>query len=199
MNRIPFILLVGVLALILVACGGQAAEAEFTIEMTEFAYSPETIEVSVGQEVTLHIVNHGALAHEVMIGREVVMEDGHPVNFVHNMFEKNEPMIMGADEHQDEAEHEEGDEHSENMEAHEGEDPHAEDTHSEGDDSHGEGEHGGEDHGFMVSLPAGDEDQISSITFTVTEDMVGEWKIGCFLDEGTHYTAGMVGDFIVRR
>jgi hypothetical protein len=35
------------------------------------------------------------------------------------------------------------------------------------------------------------------VTFTVTEEMVGEWEIGCFLLEGVHYDSGMVGKFIV--
>jgi uncharacterized cupredoxin-like copper-binding protein len=34
-----------------------------------------------------------------------------------------------------------------------------------------------------------------TVTFTVTEDMIGEWEMGCFELEGVHYTAGMVGTF----
>ena len=51
----------------------------------------------------------------------------------------------------------------------------------------------------MVLLPgsAGGEAVETDITFTVTEDMVGEWEMGCFLDGGSHYTSGMVGTLIV--
>ena len=35
------------------------------------------------------------------------------------------------------------------------------------------------------------------IVFEVTAEMVGEWQFGCFLDNGTHYSAGMVGTLTV--
>lgn len=51
--------------------------------------------------------------------------------------------------------------------------------------------------GFMVVLPkTGDQ---ATVTFTVTKDMVGEWEIGCFSQEGVHYDAGMKGKFIVKQ
>lgn len=37
------------------------------------------------------------------------------------------------------------------------------------------------------------------ISDTVTEDMIGEWEVGCFLQDGVHYDAGMHGTLIVRR
>jgi uncharacterized cupredoxin-like copper-binding protein len=48
--------------------------------------------------------------------------------------------------------------------------------------------------GVMVTLPSG---AAGSVTFTATEDMVGEWEMGCFSQEGVHYTAGMVGKLVV--
>lgn len=49
--------------------------------------------------------------------------------------------------------------------------------------------------GFMLTLPkTGDQ---STITFTPTQEMVGEWEIGCFMQDGVHYTAGMIGKLIV--
>jgi plastocyanin len=66
---------------------------------------------------------------------------------------------------------------------------------SGGSDDHDMGSMGGADHGFMVSIPQGGEDM--TMTFTVTEDMVGEWEIGCFSDGGSHYTQGMIGKLIV--
>lgn len=35
------------------------------------------------------------------------------------------------------------------------------------------------------------------IEFTVPEDRVGEWEMGCFEDKGTHYDDGMRGKVIV--
>jgi len=48
--------------------------------------------------------------------------------------------------------------------------------------------------GFMVLVPAQDT---VTISFTVTEGMLGEWGMGCFLMNGMHYTAGMVGSLTV--
>jgi plastocyanin len=207
MKRKLFIILFGLAALLLSACASAPSAVEFTVEMTEFAYSPETIEVSVGQEVTLHIENHGALAHELMIGRDVVEHDGQPANYGHNMFEGAEPMVMAADDHDDGDDHDdegddhddEGDDHDDEGDDHDDEMDMEDDGHDEGEDDHAEDAdgHAGEDHGFMVSLPGGTADSSTTVTFTVTEDMVGEWEIGCFLDGGSHYIAGMVGTFVV--
>lgn len=62
------------------------------------------------------------------------------------------------------------------------------------EEEHEEGEEGHE--GFMVFLPHGNEN--ASINFTVTEDMVGEWEIGCFELDGVHYDAGMKGTLVVK-
>ena len=138
----------------------------FTIEMSEYAFTPDTIEVKVGQQVTLNLVNKGTLEHEIMFGRNVMMMDGHPNGYMEDMFDAAhiEPMVMTKGE-QAEGGHEVS--------------GHAEEGHT----------------GFMVLLPAtGDE---ASLSFTVTKDMAGEWEMGCFELEGVHYTAGMVGKFIV--
>jgi len=88
-----------------------------------------------------------------------MMMDGAPSGFEHNMFESEEPMVMGAS------------------------------------DEHSMDSMGGMDHGFMVALPRGSDE--ATLTFTVTEDMVGEWEIGCFTDGGSHYNQGMHGTLIV--
>jgi ABC-type Zn2+ transport system substrate-binding protein/surface adhesin len=124
-----------------------------------------------------------------MFGREVMMMDNRPSGFEQDMFESAgvEPVVamsaveMQEDEHE-EAEHQEGDEHEEA-------------EHQEGDE-HSESEAGHEHEGFMVLLPA-EAKEVATITFTVTEDMLGEWEMGCFLQEGVHYDAGMKGKFIV--
>lgn len=150
----------------LVACSSSPPPAEFTIEMTEFAYSPDTIEVQVGQEVTIHLVNNGALSHEFMVGRDTMMMDGMPSGYEHNMFEGHEPQIAGSEDDHDEMSSDGHDSDMEDM-----------------------------DHGFMVMLERGEGDK--TLTFTVTEDMVGEWEIGCFTDGGSHYQQGMAGTLIV--
>jgi uncharacterized cupredoxin-like copper-binding protein len=50
--------------------------------------------------------------------------------------------------------------------------------------------------GFMVVLGAGGR---GTMTFNVTEGMVGEWEIGCFEQQGVHYDAGMHGPVTVAR
>lgn len=164
MKRIIFFLMLILsltLSLTLAACNSSAPKKEFTVEMSEFAYSPETIEVQVGDEVVIHLSNKGALAHEFMVGQNMEMEDNAPATFEHNLFEKQGPVMSG------------------------GSDDHNMDAMSTG----------GHDHGFMVIVPQGGEEM--TMTFTVTEDMVGEWEIGCFVDGGSHYMQGMTGKLIV--
>ncbi|MCQ3977474.1 MAG: hypothetical protein DPW09_28935 [Anaerolineae bacterium] len=40
-------------------------------------------------------------------------------------------------------------------------------------------------------------DQVTTITFTVPEEKVGRWEIGCFQEQGQHYDDGMRGVLIV--
>jgi len=39
--------------------------------------------------------------------------------------------------------------------------------------------------------------EVTTITFTVPEDKVGEWELGCFQEQGQHYDDGMRGTLIV--
>lgn len=159
MKRIFTFLFLSLATLALAACSSSPPQKEFTVEMTEFAYTPNIIEVQVGDEVVIHLKNKGALLHEFMVGRNMMMEGAMPAPFENNMFEKQGPVMSG------------------------------------GSTNHDMGAMGGGDHGFMVSIPQGGEDM--TMTFTVTEDMVGEWEIGCFADGGSHYTQGMTGKLIV--
>jgi plastocyanin len=162
-RRLSLALLLGIVSLLITACSGQKPEpATLVIEMSEYAYSPETIEVKVGQEVTIELVNVGVLEHELMIGRTVMMMNNRPDGFIQDMFGMAhvEPTVV-----------------------------------TDVMDAMGAGDHGAGHAGFMVYLPKqGDK---ATITFTVTRDMVGEWEMGCFEQEGVHYDAGMVGKFIV--
>jgi len=164
MKTVFIFVVIGTATLLLAACGGAATPepVNINIEMSEFAYSPNQIELQVGQEATFTLVNTGALEHEIMIGRDVMMMDDHPSGYQVDMFKSAhvEPTVtMDMSMDMDEDPEEEGHE------------------------------------GFMVHLPVGSE--TATMTFTVTKDMVGEWEIGCFEQDGVHYTAGMVGTLVV--
>ncbi|MFU8772755.1 MAG: hypothetical protein ACNA8H_10095 [Anaerolineales bacterium] len=158
------LILFAAVSVLVSACSSSLPPLEpvsFRIEMSEFAFSPDTIEVRVGQEATFELINVGLIEHEIMIGRNVMMDHNRPSGYMVDMFESAnvEPMVMGGSVIQN-------------------------------DDDHGEA-HGG----FMVLL---EETGVqASMTFTVTEDMVGEWEIGCFLLDGVHYDSGMAGKLIV--
>jgi plastocyanin len=182
MRKIGWITLLIAIPIILVACSSQAPPEplEMTINMQEYAYEPGALEFQVGQEVTLHLMNSGALEHEIMFGRDVMMMEGRPNGYMVDMFEtagvEPDVSIEMAEE-----EHIEGDEHTE------------EEEHSEGEEHPEEDEHAHS--GFMVKVPVTHD--VYTMSFTVTEDMVGEWEIGCFLLDGVHYDSGMVGKLTV--
>ncbi len=182
MRKLGWITVLAAVGLVLAACGSQAPPEplELTIDMTEYAFEPADLEFQVGQEVTLHLTNSGALEHEIMFGRDVMMTDGRPSGYMVDMFEtagvEPEVTVEAAEE-----EHTEGDEHAEEEEHSEG------DEHTE-DDAHT---------GFMVMVPASHD--VYTMSFTVTEEMVGEWEVGCFLLDGVHYESGMVGSLMVNQ
>lgn len=119
--------------------------------------------MKVGQLVTIHLVNQGALEHELMFGRQVKYDGNRPTGYEVDMFvtggvhpEISTTSQMPADQH--------------TMEGHTG---------------------------FMAYL--GSTGDTGTITFEVTQEMVGEWEMGCFELEGVHYDQGMHGKFIVSR
>ena len=142
------------------ACGRSASEpVAFDVELSEFAFSPSTLQAKVGQEVTLNLVNTGGVEHELMIGREVNLVDNRPNGFHSDLFEVGnvDPEINGG-------------------------------TFRQG---------GGEGHahgGTMVVVQPGEQ---ATIRFRVTRAMLGEWELGCFSQQGTHYDARMAGEFVV--
>ena len=78
------------LAFTLVACGGGASQLKpvsFNIDMTEYSFTPNTLDLKVGQEVTLNFTNKGQLQHEIMFGRGVHEDaNGRPAGYEEDMF-----------------------------------------------------------------------------------------------------------------
>lgn len=177
--------------LVLAGCSSAPEPVELTVVMTEFAYEPATIELQVGQQVTINFINNGVQEHEFMVGHHVDDHDGFPNGFEEDFFENAgvEPVVVGG---MGDMDMDMGEDHDE-----EGNMNMDEDHDEEGDmDMENGMEMDGHAHsGFMVTVPEGDSS--TSIQFTVTEDMVGEWEIGCFLQEGAHYEEGMHGTLIV--
>jgi plastocyanin len=163
MGRVRFVLGIFILmAGLLAGCSSNNSELEpvsIAIDMTEYTFMPDTVEVNVGQEVTLELTNNGLLPHELMIGREVVTTDNLPSGYQVDMFEQAgvSPTVTG-----------ETTEPAAGVPAHSG---------------------------FMVVVaPNGAK---ASMTFPVTQEMVGDWEMGCFEQNGVHYIAGMKGTFKV--
>ena len=75
-------------AMLLVACGGGGTPepVSYTIDMAEYTFTPSTLDLKVGQEVTLTLVNKGNLQHEIMFGREVMKTDNRPAGYQEDMF-----------------------------------------------------------------------------------------------------------------
>ena len=71
--------------MILAACAPKPVE--ITIEMDEFSFTPNEINLQVGQEVVLYLDNVGSIDHELMIGRDLKLVDGVPVGFEVDFFE----------------------------------------------------------------------------------------------------------------
>lgn len=199
------------LGLLLSACGPSGATpdpetGEIRIIQTDdeegMQFQPSTVVLTAGDTVRIILENQGSKDHEFMVGREVVYTDlGAPNGFQTDFFEgieddvdvhlgegamlmiDSETVAMGGMEMEMEGEgdmameeeHEEGDEHEEEA----------------GEDMEMHMDH----EGWMVMDNAGSEPTV--IEFTVPLDRVGEWEMGCFEDDGTHYEDGMRGTLIV--
>lgn len=189
-------ILLGMLALVVGACGGGAAtpadSGELVIDLTEFEFNPDNIELKVGQQVTFVLSNEGEKEHEFMIGRDVNTDPGYPNGFEHDFFETTDPVVdpmdalagmgdMDMDDDMDMGDEEMSDTTMGDM---------SDEEMGEMDEGDEHAEHAG----FMVVREPG---QSATITFTPTADSVGEWQIGCFEEDGAHWDDGMTGTLTV--
>ncbi|MCE7860813.1 MAG: hypothetical protein DYG86_13630, partial [Chloroflexi bacterium CFX2] len=55
------------LAVLLSACAGGQSVSKVTVTMSEFAFEPASITVTVGQPVEITLVNEGAIEHDFAI------------------------------------------------------------------------------------------------------------------------------------
>ena len=178
------ILAVSVLA---AACGGGGQtsgdsgdpDAHIRVNMTEYGFGSDVIEVRAGQTVEFLLKNSGDLDHEFMIGREVTATmGGMATGFEHDFFEGLMPIVDPPEAVMDmEAMDMDMDDMDMDMDDM---DMDMDDMDIDGHDDH--------HHGFMVVLAPG---ATASVTVTIPDDAVGDWEIGCFLDKGTHWSSGM--------
>jgi len=192
--------LAAILATLLAACGAAGTPAPtatptldpnnpvINIGLTEYEFTPDRIELTVGQHITLHVVNHGAIDHEIMIGRNPLRaEDGTLGDgFEHDFFALANPMVEGDASVMGMPGMDMGGDSGEMaMDA----TPTAE---MAMDGDQGEGDHMDGMNGGMVMFEPSQE---ATIAFDVTEDMLGTWTMGCFeLSSGrVHFDEGMVG------
>lgn len=185
-------LIIGLVALILGACGGGgetvADGGEVTIVMTESQFDPSEIRLAPGTTVTLVLSNQGEKDHEFMAGREVSIEDGIPHGFQTDFFDTVEdlhidpPDALATSMEGMDMDDESMDDMGSDTTMHEDEGDHSEDE---------------EDHMDMGVMVVREPAQTARVTFTVTEASIGEWEYGCFEDDGAHWDDGMKGIIIV--
>ena len=168
------------------ACGGGGQtsgdsggpDAHIRVNMTEYGFGSDVIEVRAGQTVEFLLKNSGDLDHEFMIGREVTTTmGGMATGFEHDFFEGLMPIVDPPEAVMD-MDDMDMDMDIDDMDM----DMDIDDMDMDGhDDDH-------HHHGFMVVLAPG---ATASVTVTIPDDAVGDWEIGCFLDKGTHWSSGM--------
>ena len=203
------ILAVSVLA---AACGGGGQtsgdsggpDAHIRVNMTEYGFGSDVIEVRAGQTVEFLLKNSGDLDHEFMIGRGVTATmGGMATGFEHDFFEGLMPIVdppeavmdmesMDMDMDKMDMDNMDMDSDDMDMDMDMDADGHDDDSMDmDSDDSSMDMDadgHDDNDHGFMVLLAPG---ATASLTVTIPDDAVGDWEIGCFRDKGTHWSSGM--------
>ena len=177
-------------------------DGEIVINMDEFDFGTDSVEVRVGETVTFVLVNAGKVEHEFMIGQNLVeTAAGAPNGFEHDFFETITPsidppeagMTMGAMDGMDMTDDAMADETADDMymstEDHDvmSDDAMTDDAMPADDDVHA---------GYMVQRRP---TETARLTITITPDLVGTWEIGCFRDGGSHWAAGMRARLVVNQ
>lgn len=210
MKKNKFLLLARlmVFTMLAAACGGGPSGAQpdesgelIIIQIDDtggMRFEPNEVVLTVGQRVRIVLENKGSKDHEFMIGQNLIREDdgranGFEVDFFKDIadlveVQLGEGAMLMIDAEMIGMDMEDGEEMEHDMSAM-GDDE-TMDMDEDEDDEHGMGHLG-----WMVMNAAGSG--ITIIEFTVTADMVGEWEMGCFEDDGAHYDDGMRGTLVV--
>jgi uncharacterized cupredoxin-like copper-binding protein len=84
------ILLISVSLILLAACAAQPAQpsTDIIVEMTDFAYSPSSVTVPIGQPVTLTVKNVGNVEHDFVVEKidattKVIQDNGSDAHHAH--------------------------------------------------------------------------------------------------------------------
>ncbi|HEU0293725.1 MAG TPA: cupredoxin domain-containing protein [Anaerolineales bacterium] len=66
MNTKWFVLVL-FMSMVLAACGGGQPSTTIDVTMTDFQFTPNTFTVPAGQEITLNVLNNGAVVHNFVV------------------------------------------------------------------------------------------------------------------------------------
>src|SRR5574340_166337 len=99
-SKTAVIILPITLALILSACGpGGGPSTSVAVTMTDFAFTPNSLMVPAGQEITIKVTNNGAVAHDLMIiklGDELTSHDHVDSNAHSNAYWEQTQLAPGS-------------------------------------------------------------------------------------------------------
>lgn len=156
----------------LAGCSGTSTPVtKLDVVATDFTYTPDTIYVPIGEEITITFSNDGQVEHDFVVTEISIADAGE------HMEESGDHMDeTTTDEHMEDGEDEHMDEHAE-----EGE--HMEET---GMDEHAE-------HGEYAIHALTQPGESTTIKFTALE--AGEYEIFCTVQG--HKDAGMIGKLVV--
>ena len=75
--KITILILVVLSSVLLISCGRGQPTTAIQVNMTDFAYSPNQFVVPAGREITLDIVNNGAVVHNFIVMKAGADPDAH--------------------------------------------------------------------------------------------------------------------------
>lgn len=188
-RRLPLWGAVAAVLVLAAACGGRPSGGAPTnnvqLSLEEYKFVPDKVRLRAGDTVTVTLVNNSGekREHEFMVGRDV-MKGGafgdKPVGYMTDFFAGLEVEVLEAQGVKTLAAGE------------------AKLTGEAAMPFMGHGGMpmgaGGAHQGFMVQLEPGGK---LTFRFTVPADRAGEWEIGCFAEDGQHYTDGMKATLVV--